>query len=626
MFRTCRICFSKRLKKFSVIKLQCSHKFCKTCLRSHVNERLSKPLGLRCPDPSCGARLGSRDLQSFLSRRDYRRIEDLINRRILDHFPSFVMCAQPSCDGYGVLPLVSDEIHDRWKCPRCDLITCTNCRIPYHEGQSCQEYQSVESSSTPLTSLPLPQQKRLRLLRRHTKTCPHGHRTRKIPVTLLHSADGQETGSNHVRCAVCAVEFCWVCRSEYSRGHFNFRMSYCPIAELTLTLTVNNDVILSSAHLPQQINEYVVGDHDLKNVKVYSVDTNLVTHQGPLSSPGLLRPGPTRVIVHIRNGTVVQVVCPRGSCPFKLTDHAGITLLASPAPSSINPLATPQTPMTPAWMTPRIGRSRREEVSLFTPDVDLESPQDDRQWVDSPAVHLHEVAPPKRANHPFSTPDLVTSCKSVNIPNHSAPVTFRKTPHTPVPRKKPPQPINIKENPVGSVRMNVAKNILRAEAEAREKGQACVTPLQFRKVPSPGQSDFELDMMRSRILSNHLPSCLCRKCLLFKSSLGVLPSSYYDVREEVKSRKFSSLTVAQSPVFSSQQKTVEDVVINEEDQLPVKHPVSCFCSMCLGSKSKCSKNSSEVRVFLENFGKKPKSVKLMSESSKSDLELSPDTR
>ncbi|KAL0226932.1 hypothetical protein P9112_014256 [Eukaryota sp. TZLM1-RC] len=652
---TCRICYRKGLKRYSVIRLQCSHKFCKSCLCNYVNDRLNKPLSLRCPDSSCGARIGNIDMRSFLGRREYRRIEDLINRKLLEHSPLFIMCSNRGCDGYAVLPLVTTDEHDKWRCPHCDRITCTNCRIPDHVGKNCQEYQQFELLNTPLSSFPFPEQKRIRLLRRHTKTCPNGHRTRKVPVTLLEGVDGGQIGSNHVECAVCKVEFCWVCRKEYQRGHFNFRLSYCPIAELMMTLTVNNDVILSSTHLPQQISEYVVGDHDVKKIRVYNIETNLVTHQGDLTSPSLLRPAANRIIIHIRNGSVVQVVCPRGSAPYKLIDHLGMTIISSPAPSTVNPWATPFTPATPAWSTPGFNRHRINIDQAITPDPLLEeSPCEGEVGehgkgsknrgdaiVGSLPVSHHEIVPPQRAKDsrllkPFSTPSLTSAKPSSNSFSHppTAPISTRKGPHSPTPRRRPPPPTNPQENPVGLAPSHIAKAITSAEEKARLNGQTCPTPRSYHKQISDSTLPSELDLQRFRALSNHLSSCLCKKCLLFRSLTFTHPSAYFDSRSDVVP-SFNRTTNITSPIFamdsrsrhSSDMETTSSTRPSMSSSSrrtavtpPKGHPATCLCRACLdakastrGKQESCNESSlepplkgSEVRKFLENFGKLPR--------------------
>lgn len=47
--------------------------------------------------------------------------------------------ATPGCDGVGVDTKANDEL----KCPLCSVHYCLACRVVFHEGQSCEEYQSV---------------------------------------------------------------------------------------------------------------------------------------------------------------------------------------------------------------------------------------------------------------------------------------------------------------------------------------------------------------------------------------------------------------------------------------------------------------------------------------------------
>ncbi|KAL0221615.1 hypothetical protein RCL1_001469 [Eukaryota sp. TZLM3-RCL] len=655
MFRTCRTCFRKGLKRFTVLKLQCAHKYCKRCLRDYVEHHSNKPLSLRCPDPTCSSRLGERDLRCFLSRRKYRKLEDLINRKTLEHSPCFIMCSTRGCDGYGVLPLITSKVHDKWICPRCHLGTCTNCRTTFHEGMLCEEYQRKEQEELVVTELPADEQKRIRMLRRHTKTCPYGHRTRKNPMSVLEGLDGRDMGTNYCKCAVCEVEFCWVCRNEYRKGHFNFRLSYCPIGELLLTLTVNNDVVLSPTNIPQRISEYVVGDHDSKRVYVYSLESGQMTHNGALSNPNLLRPAAQRIIIHIRNGTIVQVICPKGSVPFRLIDHAGITVRASPAPPTVNPYDTPRTPMTPAMSTPGHTRfSLSVEPPEMSPSNEFEEEQRlAKRSLPSPLA-IHELTPPQReasrVSKPFSTPSMSRS-KLINEElseppiGGSVPLSLKKVPLSPNPKLRPSPPVNLIENPTARALPNLASPIISASERAQQMGQTCPTPYnQEEKVVTSSEKTLQnnqLDIQNSRLLSNHLPTCLCRKCLLFRAQTGMQPSSYFELRPDPPTKERTKTTIAQSPKFfmdqrlhhrsikSTSSSPISEPSISEKtDQVVTQHPPYCLCSYCLKKKARHrqkksrqgSKVDEAVRTYFESL-KKSSSKQRLSKSTTEEVGL-----
>jgi len=54
-----------------------------------------------------------------------------------------MLCPSPECGHKLWIDSINpDNASYRWRCPSCNMYICANCRVPYHMGLSCDEYQA----------------------------------------------------------------------------------------------------------------------------------------------------------------------------------------------------------------------------------------------------------------------------------------------------------------------------------------------------------------------------------------------------------------------------------------------------------------------------------------------------
>ncbi|TVU09538.1 hypothetical protein EJB05_43021 [Eragrostis curvula] len=137
----CAICFEKVhvTEKFPVSN--CAHAFCNSCVGGYVAAKISENVAvIRCPDPGC--KKGSVEIQ--LCRY-------IIPSELFDRW-NVVLCEAVVGDNKFYCPfkdcsalLINDgeeEIRET-ECPHCRRPFCVRCRVPWHGGIKCEEFEKL---------------------------------------------------------------------------------------------------------------------------------------------------------------------------------------------------------------------------------------------------------------------------------------------------------------------------------------------------------------------------------------------------------------------------------------------------------------------------------------------------
>ncbi|KAI1798029.1 hypothetical protein LXA43DRAFT_1106215 [Ganoderma leucocontextum] len=180
-----------------------SHGYCISCLNSYINSKLdpdgngaSNPnavvFPIRCPE--CSVNDWPEGIPDEIAQRVLTEKGMTLwhTQKLLDSFPKYY-CPNPKC---SALVQVDEESEDpQAECPSCDAVICVPCRVVWHDGMNCEEYQDL-----PLDERSPDDQKALQLAKAENwRRCPKC----AIIVELT-------IGCNHITCR-CKTEFCFKC-------------------------------------------------------------------------------------------------------------------------------------------------------------------------------------------------------------------------------------------------------------------------------------------------------------------------------------------------------------------------------------------------------------------------------
>ncbi|XP_050086243.1 E3 ubiquitin-protein ligase RNF19A-like isoform X3 [Anopheles aquasalis] len=180
--------------------LNCRHYACRSCLENYLMIEISESrTDISCPQ--CSDSMHPTDIQALLKAfpAAITKYEDFMVRRVLLADPDSRWCPGPDCS-YAVIASGCAS------CPRiccqrpgCDVQFCYHCKAEWHPDQTCDAARASRQSPTRAPS------------EDDIKPCP------RCQVLIVKMDDGS---CNHMVCAICGSEFCWLCMKEISDLHY----------------------------------------------------------------------------------------------------------------------------------------------------------------------------------------------------------------------------------------------------------------------------------------------------------------------------------------------------------------------------------------------------------------------
>ncbi|GJZ56646.1 zinc finger, C6HC-type containing protein, partial [Tanacetum coccineum] len=140
--RICDICMDTKTESemFRNTKV-CGHMYCLGCIRGHVAAKIQENITkVRCPDPNCKGVIGPEACRLIVPREVLERWEYALCESLILGSEKFY-CPFKDCsallvnDGGGAV--TSSE------CPHCNRLFCAQCKVTWHSGICCSEYQSL---------------------------------------------------------------------------------------------------------------------------------------------------------------------------------------------------------------------------------------------------------------------------------------------------------------------------------------------------------------------------------------------------------------------------------------------------------------------------------------------------
>ncbi|XP_061804728.2 E3 ubiquitin-protein ligase RNF19A-like [Nerophis lumbriciformis] len=213
-FLECPLCLLHHSKESFPDIMTCHHRSCVDCLRQYLRIEISESrVNISCPE--CSERFNPHDIRMILSDRGLmEKYEEFVLRRWLVADPDCRWCPAPDC-GYAVIAFGCASC-PKIACGRegCGTEFCYHCKQLWHPNQTCdaarqQRAQSLRLRTIRSSSLSYSQESGAAA--DDIKPCP------RCAAYIIKMNDGS---CNHMTCAVCGCEFCWLCMKEISDLHY----------------------------------------------------------------------------------------------------------------------------------------------------------------------------------------------------------------------------------------------------------------------------------------------------------------------------------------------------------------------------------------------------------------------
>lgn len=197
----CEICTDSKYSDEIFPIEGCSHCYCKLCVGKYVASEVEKNVVyIKCPSPDCiNGRLEPEMCSGILKDEVFNRwCVALCESLVDDKF----YCPFKDCSA-----LMIDEkekaIIDA-ECPHCSRMFCAQCRVPWHAGLSCGEFQSLSKGDRQHEDLMLMNLAK----KREWQRCP------KCKFFVE-----KTEGCMFIKCR-CGFTFCYRCATHMEINHF----------------------------------------------------------------------------------------------------------------------------------------------------------------------------------------------------------------------------------------------------------------------------------------------------------------------------------------------------------------------------------------------------------------------
>ncbi|XP_036741096.1 E3 ubiquitin-protein ligase RNF19B isoform X5 [Manis pentadactyla] len=209
----CPLCLVRLPPERAPRLLSCPHRSCRDCLRHYLRLEISESrVPISCPE--CSERLNPHDIRLLLADPPLmHKYEEFMLRRYLASDPDCRWCPAPDC-GYAVIAYGCASC-PKLTCERegCQTEFCYHCKQIWHPNQTCDMARQQRAQT-------------LRVRTKHTSGLSYGQESgpaddiKPCPRCSAYIIKMNDGSCNHMTCAVCGCEFCWLCMKEISDLHY----------------------------------------------------------------------------------------------------------------------------------------------------------------------------------------------------------------------------------------------------------------------------------------------------------------------------------------------------------------------------------------------------------------------
>ncbi|XP_036208466.1 E3 ubiquitin-protein ligase RNF19B isoform X3 [Myotis myotis] len=209
----CPLCLVRLPPERAPRLLSCPHRSCRDCLRHYLRLEISESrVPISCPE--CNERLNPHDIRLLLADPPLmHKYEEFMLRRYLAADPDCRWCPAPDC-GYAVIAYGCASC-PKLTCGRegCQTEFCYHCKQIWHPNQTCDMARQQRAQT-------------FRVRTKHTSGLSYGQESgpaddiKPCPRCSAYIIKMNDGSCNHMTCAVCGCEFCWLCMKEISDLHY----------------------------------------------------------------------------------------------------------------------------------------------------------------------------------------------------------------------------------------------------------------------------------------------------------------------------------------------------------------------------------------------------------------------
>ncbi|KAL3625260.1 hypothetical protein CASFOL_030714 [Castilleja foliolosa] len=140
----CEICTDQKPKNAIFRILGCNHSYCSDCIGKYVASKLQDNIiSINCPVSGCKGFLEPHHCSSILPKQVFDRWGDALCEAVILATEKFY-CPFKDCSALLVdEECGKNEAIAQSECPVCNRLFCVQCKVPWHLGIVCSEFQKL---------------------------------------------------------------------------------------------------------------------------------------------------------------------------------------------------------------------------------------------------------------------------------------------------------------------------------------------------------------------------------------------------------------------------------------------------------------------------------------------------
>jgi len=117
----------------------CSHVFHEECMREYLKSKIDeKGFPILCPELECKSEIRLGDVADFMDETYREKFESFSFKSYLEKNANEVSCC-PTAD--CPFAFIKEDDQSQLQCPVCKKHYCLNCRVEWHKGMTCKEFE-----------------------------------------------------------------------------------------------------------------------------------------------------------------------------------------------------------------------------------------------------------------------------------------------------------------------------------------------------------------------------------------------------------------------------------------------------------------------------------------------------
>ena len=192
----CDICYEEINDEDKILNtIPCGHLFCTQCWFNYLKTSIieAKVDNIKCMDHECGDIICDEFILKHISENKdlVEKYKKFTKRAEILKDPNKKICPNPDCDSF----LQRSELTKYVECENGHKY-CFECLKPPHGDEKCDYIEEKQFMSW-------------------TK----GKRVKRCPRCKMYTEKNE--GCNHMTCANCKYQWCWLCEGQYLYGHYD---------------------------------------------------------------------------------------------------------------------------------------------------------------------------------------------------------------------------------------------------------------------------------------------------------------------------------------------------------------------------------------------------------------------